>query len=393
MWRNQERMRIKQYIETIRRMDWLLFGAMAALAVASVFFIYSATYSGPGSAAAHHDRLPMYQMQIIWFAVGLLVYLVSALVDYRLICQWATVWYVIALGLLVVVLVAGVKIYGARRWLGWHGFGIQPAEIAKLATLIAISYYLFHHTLESRRNLNTVWVALAMTGVPLVLIMLEPDLGSALVLLPICFGLMFVAGVRMKHLVLAAALGIILAAVGLPVMWKLKQHKTGGKNYQQERLTVFVHRDYDPLGAGWNLNQSLIAVGSGGMSGKGYLQGTQNLLGYLPRSVTPNDFLFSVIAEEEGFIGSLGVIGLYAVLLFSGLRIAANARDRLGMLLATGVVVMLFFHIFINVGMTIGLMPVTGLPLPLLSYGGSFVLASMTALGLLQNVWIHRRIY
>jgi rod shape determining protein RodA len=259
--------------------------------------------------------------------------------------------------------------------------------------LVAISYYLFHHTLESRRNLNTVWIALAMTGVPLVLIMLEPDLGSAIVLLPICFGLMFVAGMRMKHLILAAALGIIAAAVGLPVMWKLKQHKTGGKNYQQERLTVFVHRDYDPLGAGWNLNQSLIAVGSGGMSGKGYLQGTQNLLGYLPRSVTPNDFLFSVIAEEEGFIGSLVVIGLYAVLLFSGLRIAANARDRLGMLLAAGVVVMLFFHIFINVGMTIGLMPVTGLPLPLLSYGGSFVLASMTALGLLQNVWIHRRIY
>jgi rod shape determining protein RodA len=225
------------------------------------------------------------------------------------------------------------------------------------------------------------------------LIMLEPDLGSALVLIPICFGLMFVAGVRGKHLALAVALGIVLAGVGLPIMWKLKENRTGRRDYQKDRLTVFFHRDYDPLGAGWNLNQSLIAVGSGGMTGKGYLQGTQNLLGYLPRSVTPNDFLFSVIAEEEGFIGSVVIILLYAVLLFSGLRIAANARDRLGMLLATGVVVMLFFHIFINVGMTIGLMPVTGLPLPLLSYGGSFVLASMTALGLLQNVWIHRRIY
>jgi rod shape determining protein RodA len=303
------------------------------------------------------------------------------------------VWYVIAVGLLVLVLVSGVKVYGARRWLGLGSFGIQPAEIAKLATLVAISYYLFHHTLESRRELSTVWVALAMTGAPLVLIMLEPDLGSALVLLPICFGLMFAAGVRVKHLVLATVLGCILAAIGLPVMWKMKENKTGRKSYQKERLTVFMHHDYDLTGAGWNLNQSLIAVGSGGMTGKGYLQGTQNLLGYLPRSVTPNDFLFSVIAEEEGFVGSLGVIGLYAVLLFSGLRIAANARDRLGMLLATGVVVMLFFHIFINVGMTIGLMPVTGLPLPLLSYGGSFVLASMTALGLLQNVWIHRRIY
>ena len=291
------------------------------------------------------------------------------------------------------VLVAGVKVYGARRWLGLGSYGIQPAEIAKLTTLLAVSYYLFHHTLQSRRQWQTVWVTVVLMAVPFVLIMLEPDLGSALVLIPICFGLMFVAGVRVKHLALAAALGIVLAGVGLPIMWKLKEDRTGRRSYQKDRLTVFFHRDYDLTGAGWNLNQSLIAVGSGGMTGKGYLQGTQNLLGYLPRSVTPNDFLFSVIAEEVGFIGSVVIILLYAVLLFSGLRIAANARDRLGMLLATGVVVMLFFHIFINVGMTIGLMPVTGLPLPLLSYGGSFVLASMTALGLLQNVWIHRRIY
>jgi rod shape determining protein RodA len=137
----------------------------------------------------------------------------------------------------------------------------------------------------------------------------------------------------------------------------------------------------------------LIAVGSGGLTGKGYLQGTQNLLGYLPRTVAPNDFLFSVIAEEKGFLGSVVVLGLYAVILFSGLRIAMNARDRLGTLLATGVVAMFFIHVFVNIGMTIGLLPITGLPLPLLSYGGSFVLASMTALGLLQNVWIHRRIY
>jgi rod shape determining protein RodA len=381
-------MPIKRYLQLIKRMDWLLFGAMVALAVASVFFIYSASYSGPG--------LPMrslYKMQMVWFGVGLLVYLAAALVDYRLICQWATVWYVIAVGLLVLVLVSGVKVYGARRWLGLGSFGIQPAEIAKLATLVAISYYLFHHTLESRRELSTVWVVLAMTGAPLVLIMLEPDLGSALVLLPICFGLMFAAGVRVKHLVLATVLGC-----GSRGHWACRDvedegNQDGPKELPEGRLTVYVHHDYDPLGAGWNLNQSLIAVGSGGMTGKGYLQGTQNLLGYLPRSVTPNDFSVQRDCRREGFVGSLAVIGLYAVLLFSGLRIAANARDRLGMLLATGVVVMLFFHIFINVGMTIGLMPVTGLPLPLLSYGGSFVLASMTALGLLQNVWIHRRIY
>jgi rod shape determining protein RodA len=165
------------------------------------------------------------------------------------------------------------------------------------------------------------------------------------------------------------------------------------KKYQRERLTVFLNPNRDPLGAGWNLNQSLIAVGSGGVTGKGFLQGTQNSLGYLPRTVAPNDFLFSVIAEEKGFVGSACVVGLYAVLLGRGLRIAANARDRLGMLLATGIVAMFMFHVFVNIGMTIGLMPVTGVPLPLLSYGGSFVLVSMTALGLLQNIWIHRRNY
>ena len=375
-------MPIKRYLDMIKRMDWVLFGAMVLLAVGSVFFIYSASYSLSGPVTVRHAKLPIYQMQMVWFGVGLLVYLAAALVDYRLICQWATVWYTIALGLLVLVLVAGVKVYGARRWLGFGSFGIQPAEIAKLATLVTISYYLFHRTLESRQQLSTVWIALLVTGVPLVLIMLEPDLGSALVLLPICFGLLFVAGMRVKHMLLVIGLGLFLA----PLAWL---HM---KDYQKDRLTVFLHPSKDPSGVGWNLNQSLISVGSGGWSGKGYLQGTQNLLGYLPSTVAPNDFLFSVIAEEKGFIGSLGVVGLYAVILFSGLRIAANARDRLGMLLATGVVVMLFFHVFINVGMTIGLMPVTGLPLPLLSAGGSFVLASMTALGLLQNVWIHRRV-
>jgi rod shape determining protein RodA len=369
---------MKRYLELLKRMDWLLFGAMMALAAGSVFFVYSASYHGPGQPMPD-----FYKMQMMWFGIGLLVYLGTALMDYRLICQWASVWYTVAVGLLVLVLVAGVKVYGARRWLGWHGYGIQPAEIAKLATLIAVSYFLFHRARESRRRLGTVLAALGMTSLPLVLILWEPDLGSAMVLLPICFGLLFVAGVRLKHLALVAALGLAIAPFGWLHL----------KDYQKDRLTVFLNPNRDPLGDGWNLNQSLIAVGSGGWSGKGYLQGTQNLLGYLPRTVAPNDFLFSVIAEEKGYVGSLVVIGLYAVILFSGLRIAANARDRLGMLLATGVVVMLFFHVFINVGMTIGLMPITGLPLPLLSYGGSFVLASMTALGLLQNVWIHRRIY
>lgn len=371
-------MQINNSIALLRRMDWALFGAMVALAVGSVFFVYSASYRGPDQPMPDH-----YRMQIVWFGIGLVLYIAVALMDYRLICQWATVWYVLATALLLLVLVAGDKIHGSRSWFGWRGYGIQPAEFAKLAVIVALSYHLFHCPSQSRRRWRSVWAALGLIGLPMLLILAQPDLGSAMVLIPIGFGLMFVGGVRLRNLVWVTVLGLALA----PLAW------TQLKDYQKARLTVFLNPDKDPLGAGWNLNQSLIAVGSGGWSGKGYLQGTQNLLGYLPRTVAPNDFLFSVIAEEKGFVGSLCVVGLYAVILFCGLRIAACARDRLGMLLATGVVVMLFFHIFINVGMTIGLMPITGLPLPLLSYGGSFVLTSMTALGLLQNVWIHRRIY
>ncbi len=361
-----------------KRMDWLLFTAMVMLAIGSVCFIFSASYRGPGQPMPEFHR-----QQIVWFAAGLAFYIAVMAVDYRLICQWATVWYVLAILSLVLVLVIGVKVYGARRWLGWGRLGIQPAEVAKLAVIVALAYYLFHRTLEQRRGWSTVVGAIALIGMPLLLILVEPDLGSAMTLIPIVFGMLFVAGARGKHLVLAALLGLCLTPVA---WWHMKK-------YQRERLTVFLNPNRDPLGAGWNLNQSLIAVGSGGVTGKGFLQGTVNSLGYLPRTVAPNDFLFSVIAEEKGFVGTACVVGLYAVLLGRGLRIAANARDRLGMLLATGIVVMLLFHVFVNIGMTIGLMPVTGVPLPLLSYGGSFVLVSMTALGLLQNIWIHRRNY
>lgn len=367
---------MRRSLSLLRRIDWLLFAAMVLLAVGSVCFIYSASYRGPGQPVAE-----LYRTQMVWFGIGLALFGVIAVWDYRLLCQWASVWYVMGVGALVLVLVVGTRVHGSRAWLGWGGLGIQPAEYAKLAVIVAVAYYLFHRTPEARRQWRTVGGVLGVLVVPVGLILIQPDLGSAMVLVPISFGMAFVAGVRVKYLVVVAVVGLALA----PLAW------TQLKPYQRARLTVFLNPHQDPLGTGWNLNQSLIAVGTGGWVGKGYLQGTQNLLGYLPRTVTPNDFLFSVIAEEKGFVGSAGVLALYAVVLLRGVRIAAHARDRLGMLLATGVVAMLFAHVFINIGMTIGLMPITGLPLPLLSYGGSFVLASMTALGLLQNVWIHRR--
>jgi rod shape determining protein RodA len=379
---------IKRYLALLKRMNWPLVVAMVLLAAGSIAFIYSASYGGPGQPMPDY-----YKLQIVWFAIGLALFAVAAVVDYRLICQWSSVWYVVAIGLLVLVLVAGMKVYGARRWIGIGRLGIQPSEIAKLAVLVAVSYYLFHQTPEQRRSWTTVFGTLGIVAVPQALIFKQPDLGSVVILMVLAFALMFVAGVRVKHLLIVALVGIVVGGIGLSLLWSRHEAATGRSNYQKDRLLVFLHPDRDPLGAAWNLNQSLIAVGSGGLTGKGFLQGTQNSLGYLPRTVSPNDFLFSVIAEEKGFVGSVCVVGLFAVILFSGLRIAVEARDRLGMLLATGIVVLLFFHVFVNIGMTIGLMPVKGLPLPLLSYGGSFVMATMTALGLLQNIWIHRRAY
>jgi rod shape determining protein RodA len=245
---------------------------------------------------------------------------------------------------------------------------------------------------------------------PFLLVMKEPDLGSALVLLPTGFLMMLVAGIPRIYLI---RLGVGLGLVGTlflvdvlfaPPNWQIKL-----EDYQKRRLMVYFGRDYaPPAGASkveierlrkqqfddsHNVRQALISVGSGGLTGKGWRQGTQNALGYLPRAVAHNDFIFSVIAEETGFVGSVTVVTLYGVVLLTGLRIAGQARDRLGKLIAVGVVTLLFSHVFVNIGMNIRLMPVTGVPLPLLSYGGSSVLCSLIAIGMLQNVYMFRKVY
>jgi rod shape determining protein RodA len=257
------------------------------------------------------------------------------------------------------------------------------------------------------------WKNIGLLLLPFVLILKEPDLGSALVLLPTGLVMMFIAGTPKKYLLrLVGAIGLLSALFLVDVLfvppgsWQMTLEP-----YQRNRLLVYFGRDYTdfaPLNATpaelqrlrqqqlddeYNVRQALISVGSGGLMGKGWRQGTQNALGYLPRAVAHNDFIFSVIAEEKGFVGSVIVLALYAVVLFTGLRIAGQARDPLGKLVAMGVVTLFFSHVFINIGMNIRIMPVTGVPLPLLSYGGSSVLGSLIAVGLMQNVYIHRRGY
>ena len=331
-----------------------------------------------------------------------------AAVDYRLLARWSLVGYVLIVLLLIAVLIPqiGTEKFNARRWIDLKLFQFQPSEFAKIAFILAMGNFL-SRPVDELRSIRIFWRVLGMIVLPFLLIMKEPDLGSALILLPVGLTMMFAAGVPPRFINTLIGVSSIVVALILvdvlfaPPSWQLKLEE-----YQKRRLLVYFGLDGTPRNAttaersearrtqrtySYNVEQALISVGSGGLFGKGWRQGTQNALGYLPRAVAHNDFIFSVIAEEKGFMGSVIVVTLYSVVLFCGIRIAGQARDRLGKLLAVGVVAMFFSHVFINIGMNIRIMPVTGVPLPLLSYGGSSVLCSLIAAGILQNVYIHRR--
>jgi len=359
----------------LRRMDWWLIAATAALFVLGVLFIYSASYRGDGIPVAG-----FYKRQILWGAVGIGCMAVLTLVDYQRLGESCWVWYGISLALLALVLVVGPRVSGASRWLQIIGIRVQPSELAKLTTLIAVAWTLSRPGQDLRDPKLVLQTGLVVL-IPFLLIFMEPDLGTAMMMAPLALGMMYAAGVPLKTLSFLVLLAVLL----LPVGWLVLD------DYQQERILVFFDADRDPLGAGWNKIQSEIAVGSGGLTGKGYLAGTQNVLGFLPRSVAPTDFIFSVVAEELGFVGSGLVLSLYAAVLIGVIRAALLSRDKLGRLVAVGVAMLLFSHVLVNIAMTIGLMPITGLPLPLMSYGGSFMVCTMCGLGLVQSVYVRRR--
>ncbi len=359
-----------------RRLDWPAMMAILLLLAAGVAFIYSAGWRGEDAPSTGFHR-----RQIGWCAVGLAVFFTAALTDYRRVGAQAYGLYAVGLATLVAVLFLGVKVYGARRWLDFFGQRVQPSEFAKLATILALARYLAAPATDPRSR-ETLIVAALLAGAPFLLIAAEPDLGSAATLLPVTALMLLAAGVPARTLGAIALGGLAL----LPLGWLALG------DYQRSRILVFLDPGRDPLGAGWNSIQSGIAVGSGGLWGKGWLRGTQNVLGFLPRTVAPTDFIFSVIAEEKGFAGSLALLALYAIVLAGGVRAALRARDPFGRLLAAGLTALLFVHVFVNIAMTIGLAPVTGLPLPLVSYGGSFMAAALLALGWIQSVFVRRRV-
>ena len=392
-------------LTTRERFDWITPVCLLVLCMFGVFFIYSA------QLASGREQ---WQQQLVWIGAGTVLYVTVSLLDYRLWLRWSHWVYLASILLLLLVLIPGIGVarMGARRWIDFGPASFQPSESAKLAVLVMTAATLTGAKMGTVRDSLQTLVKLALAaGLPMLLIIAQPDLGSALVIAPMVFAMLYVSNLSTRFF--AAAVGVFALLVGVVAFdtWRyasfLEENKLSPTtnrgayeahswlplhDYQRNRVLAFAAPDkIDPMGIGWNQRQSLISVGSGGLTGKGWTEGTQAKLGYLPRGIAHNDFIFSVIAEEKGFLGSIAVIGLFGVVLWNGLRIAGLARDRFGALLALGVTVLIAVHVFVNIAMTIGLVPVTGIPLPFISYGGTFVLSCCLLQGLVQSVYRFRR--
>jgi len=348
-----------------------LFFSVVALAAIGLLFIYSASYRDPGNYEVK---------QIFWILAGLAVLASVPFIGYRPFLSISYPFYVLTLILLVLVDFFGSKVLGAQRWLMLGPIAIQPSEFAKVGALLAgVNFLGSHHPWEGQTK--TVSIALLLLAVPLFLIIKQPDLGTALLFIPMSVVILFLWGVR-KRFLIASFSALALAA---PLAWGFL------KTYQKKRLMVFINPNLDPLGSGYTALQSKIAVGSGGFWGKGYLGGTQTQLHFVPEHHT--DFIFCVIGEELGFLGSLLVLCLYGFLFHSIFLIMQHTTDVKAKMLCGGVLALLFSHVMINVGMTIGLMPIAGVPLPLISYGGSSFIMTCLCLGLVLSVYKERSIF
>lgn len=374
------------------------------LGLTSIFFIFSAQSYNGGK---------QWIMQIIWLLLGATIYGLLSVINYKLYLEYAHIIYGISiLMLLLIWSPLGMKVYGAQRWLNFKIFSVQASDPAKIGTLIFASAILARSKITNfRSSVKTIAKVIAVFFLPIVLIFLQPDLGSCLVFPPMLFALLYVSKLSKRFFI--TTFGIFALLLGI-VAWdvygyaKFIQNNPGIKHsgsyqeqallplkdYQRNRILTFVAPNViDPKGIGdnWNLRQSLISIGTGGIFGKGHNNSTQAKLGYLPSSIAPNDFIFSVLAEETGFMGGFFVILLFSILLGNGIRIAIIAKDRFGMFLAIGISVIFMVHIFINIGMTVGIMPITGIPLPFLSYGGSFILSCCILQGLIQSIYRFRK--
>lgn len=372
----------------LKRFNWLMFAAMILLIAVGTVAIWSA-----GNARAESVFHGMWKNNLATAAVGLLVYFALAAIDYRKILDWfSTPAYLAALGMLVLVLMVGSTIYGGRRWL-WF---FQPSEISKLCVICFLA-----QVAERLRGFKGFCLACLIIGIPAVLILKEPDLGTTLTLIPATLLMLFVARVWRRGLLTILAVGAIGVLLVLGAVYEAEKPGVSPerrerivkylplKEHQIRRVKVFLFPEEDLMGAGYNLRQAKISIGSGGFSGKGIGKGETNHLKYLPQAISMNDFIFCVYAEETGFVGSLALLALFGMLVIPGAWVASVSTDGRGRLLALGISTLIFAHVYVNIAMSIGLVPITGLPLPFISSGRTFLMTVMAGLGLIQSVSIH----
>ena len=351
------------------QIHWLFVLMLIATAAVGFAMLYSA---GEGSID------PWARRHLVRFVLGIMVMIAVAVIDTRFWLRYAYTIYFVVLLLLVAVEIGGATGMGARRWIHAGFFNLQPSELMKIAMVLALARYFHGCSLEDIRRPVSLITPSLIVAAPVALVFRQPDLGTGLILLITAAGLFFLAGVRIWKFALVA----VTALVSAPITWQFLHE------YQRRRIMTFLDPESDPLGAGYHIIQSKIAFGSGGLSGRGFLQGTQGHLNFLPEMQT--DFIFTMFAEEFGLIGGLALLGIYVLLLVYGIGISLRSRSHFGCLLGMGVTGTFFLYVFINMAMVMGLIPVVGVPLPLISYGGTAMLTLLFGFGLLMGVWVHR---
>jgi rod shape determining protein RodA len=364
----------------VRHIDWVLASVVIALTGVGLVLLHSISATVPDEAAFWLVRI---MKQGATAGVGLIIVVVICSFDYRFFKVYAGFIYLASLAALVLVKIPGIGATDpsgvAQRWFSIAGIQITPSEITKLCVIVMLAAVL-SNIRTPEPTLGDLVKILAVAFVPLVLVFIQPDIGTSIVLAAITVGMLIVAGTRLRHLLVLTVTGVLL--IGLAFQLNVIQ------DFQVQRLTAFLDRANAPEDARYNLDQSLVAVGSGGLFGRGYLQGTQTNLDYVPRQHT--DFIFTAAGEQFGFVGAMFILLLYALILWRAIRIAALAKDPFGTLVAAGIASMFAIQMFVNIGMVIGIMPITGIPLPFLSYGGSSILVSFAAIGMLESIHMRR---
>ncbi len=352
-------------------LDYNLLLPFGLLMIIGILNLYSAT-------RGMHGTTDLFERQLLWFGIGIPVMFFFAYIDYRMLKKLSFILYILTLMLIVLTVIKGRTAYGAQRWLSLGIFSFQPSELAKFSMMLILANYFDDHWLEQGFSLRQLLMPLVYVIIPAALILKQPDLGTAIIVILISISIVLFCRVKLRTFLLFLFAFIII----MPVGWHFM------KGYQKARILAFADPYKDPLGSGYHLLQSRIAVGSGKLTGVGYLKGTQSHLNFLPESHT--DFIFSVLAEEWGFAGSIVVVALFTFIFIEGFTISRYAKDRFGVILAFGITMSLFLQFFINIGMSTGILPVVGITLPFMSYGGTSLLIFMAEIGILLSIDIRR---